>query len=62
MGLYPKFKATLKQLIRERSGATAIEYSLIAGLIFLAIAGSIRAFAESRDKVYEDISSAIEES
>lgn len=35
------------RFIRDESGAVAIEYGLICGLIFLVIVGSINAVADS---------------
>lgn len=57
--------AKAKKLFRvfrsEESGATAIEYSLIVGLIFLAIVASVRNFSNTTSDVYGEIQSAIED-
>ena len=37
------------RLMKDESGATAIEYGLICALIFLAIVGSINAFANAQN-------------
>jgi pilus assembly protein Flp/PilA len=42
--------------LRDRSGATAIEYGLIVLLIFLAIVGAIRGFGNSMTNMYTKIS------
>ncbi len=44
---------------RDEEGSTAIEYSLIAGLIFLAIVASVRAFTGSTNSMYNEISDAV---
>ncbi len=36
---------TIRRFLKDKSGATAIEYGLIAGLIFLAILASFTLFA-----------------
>jgi pilus assembly protein Flp/PilA len=45
----------------DDSGATAIEYSLIVGLIFLAIVGSIRSYTETTSVMYDELSTTISE-
>ena len=47
------------RLYRDDSGATAIEYGLIAGLVFLAIITAVGAFASQTDVMYDKISTAI---
>ena len=39
----------IKKFIRDNKAATAIEYGLICALIFLAIVGSINAFANAQN-------------
>ena len=57
------FSAQLRQrtsrFVDDENGATAIEYSLIAALLFLAIAGSIRAVMSSTDDMYDTISTTM---
>ncbi len=43
----------------DESGATAIEYSLIVGLIFLAIVTSVNTFASNTNTMYSEIASAM---
>ncbi len=54
----------LKQRVRafgeNESGATAIEYSLIVSLIFLAIIASVRAFSNSTSDMYDTIDEAMQ--
>lgn len=42
-------------LLRDRAGATAIEYGLICALLFLVFAGSVRYFANSTNGMYDKI-------
>lgn len=46
---------------QDESGATAIEYSLIVALIFLAIVSSVNAFTDNTKVMYSEISSALSE-
>ena len=48
-----------RRLARDERGATAIEYSLIVGLIFLAIITAVQNFATSTNDMYSEISSAL---
>lgn len=66
MGIRSKLAAGQRRLSglarefqRDDNGATAIEYSLIVGLIFLAIVAAVRAFASSSSEVYGEIDSNI---
>lgn len=43
----------------DRSGATSIEYSLVASLIFLAVVGSITAFGGSMADLFDFVVQAI---
>ncbi len=45
----------------DDSGATAIEYSLIVALIFVAIIAAVNSFADSTNDMYSEISSALVE-
>lgn len=42
-------------LVRERSGATAIEYGLIMAMIFLAIVAAVRLYASNVGDLYNNI-------
>jgi pilus assembly protein Flp/PilA len=46
-------------LVRSRSGATAIEYGLIAGLIGIAIVGGATALGESANDSYTAVSQQV---
>ena len=47
---------------RDEDGATAIEYAMIAGLVFLAIAGSVDRLADSVDTMFNFVSSNVDAS
>jgi pilus assembly protein Flp/PilA len=51
----------LARLRRDESGATAIEYGLIAGLIFLVILGALTAFADTSTGLFNRAMNAIRE-
>jgi len=48
-----------KSFFEDENGATAIEYSLIAGLLFLAIVGSVRAVTTSTSTMYDELADDI---
>ena len=50
-----------RALMRDKRGATAIEYSLIVGLIFLAIVASVRQFTSSTTAMYDEIATTMED-
>jgi pilus assembly protein Flp/PilA len=43
----------------DDNGSTAIEYSLIVGLIFLVIVAAVTSFANTTSDMYGDISSSL---
>ena len=49
--------ASLKKLIRDESGATAIEYGLIAALISVAAIGAFTAVGSSLNGIFTTVSS-----
>ncbi len=49
----------LKKLIRDESGATAIEYGLIAGLVSVAIIGALQALGTQLNTNFGTITTAI---
>ena len=53
------FKTRLKKLAADEGGATAIEYSLIAALVVVAILGGLSAVANSNDANYKLIEEKI---
>lgn len=55
---------SLKSLVddfkQDDNGATAIEYSLIVGLIFLAIVAAVRSYTESTSAMYNEIDETLQ--
>jgi len=52
---------TIKSMLRDESGATAIEYGLIASLIVIAIIGSLNTFANESNAMFDKVSTAVQE-
>jgi pilus assembly protein Flp/PilA len=51
-----RFVATLRALLADTRGATAVEYGLIVALIFLAILAAVRGFGVSVSNMYNKVS------
>jgi len=51
----------IRDMIVDESGATAIEYALILGLVTLAIVGSINDLSNSLGNMYDAISDKVVE-
>ena len=49
----------LKILLRNRAGATAIEYGLIVSLVFLAIVASFRTVADENNGIWARVTAAV---
>ena len=49
----------IRRFLNNESGATAIEYALICGLIFLVIVSSVTLFASRVSGTFAKISSAV---
>ena len=49
----------IARMLKDESGATAIEYGLIAALICVAIIGGLSTLGSNMDTMYVTISSAI---
>jgi len=49
----------IRRFLNDESGATAIEYALIAGLIFLAIVGAIIPIGTSLSGMFSDVSAGL---
>lgn len=45
----------LRELGKDRRGATAIEYALIMALVFLAMIAGVRAFAEGTIRMWDNV-------
>jgi pilus assembly protein Flp/PilA len=52
-------KARVGKFLNETSGATAIEYGLIAALIALAIIAAVTAVGTDLDALFDSISAAL---
>jgi len=50
-----------KRFLTDESGATAIEYGLIACLIFLAIVTAVHYFIDNTEAMYQRIGDAVDE-
>lgn len=50
---------TINRLINDESGATAIEYGLIAGLVAVAIIAALTALGGSLSDLFTDISDTV---
>lgn len=48
-----------RRFAADASGATSIEYALIAGFVFLVAVGSIRVYASKVGQVYTNIGNTI---
>ena len=55
----PNLQATLRQYFREESGATAVEYGLIIGLIALSIVGGLTAIATSINSTFNTVETTL---
>lgn len=53
--------ALIRRFLGDQRGTTAVEYGLIAGLIFLVIVTSVTAFGNKTTGVMNDVATAIDE-
>ncbi len=51
---------TLRSFIRDESGATAIEYGLIAALVSVAAIGALTSMGGSLDTMFTSVSSTLD--
>jgi pilus assembly protein Flp/PilA len=51
---------TISRLLRDQSGATAIEYGLIAALIAVVIIGAVRVVGTSLQTTFTSVSNALQ--
>jgi len=49
----------IRRFLKDDSGATAIEYGLITGMIFLVIVSSVTLFASKATATFDKISAAV---
>ncbi len=50
---------TIARFLKDESGATAIEYGLIVGLIFLVIVSAVTYYTDRTNAMYQKISTAV---
>ncbi len=50
---------TIRNLLKNKSGATAIEYGLIAALIAVAIIGAVTTLGTDLTATFEDVSGGL---
>jgi pilus assembly protein Flp/PilA len=50
----------IKRFLREESGATAIEYGLIAGLVAVAIITALTMLGGSLDNLFSDVATQVD--
>ena len=48
-----------KSFLQDESGATAIEYGLIAGLVAVAIIAALTALGSSLDELFSSVASTV---
>ena len=51
---------TLRQFVRDESGATAIEYGLIAALVSVAAIGALSALGDSLQAIFSFVSTTLD--
>jgi pilus assembly protein Flp/PilA len=52
-------KTLLNRFVRDESGATAIEYGLLAALIAVVIIGAVRALGVQLDAIFDAVTAAL---
>ncbi|SDV51167.1 pilus assembly protein Flp/PilA [Chitinasiproducens palmae] len=53
------FRSTVGRFIADETGATAIEYGLIAGFVSVAIIGALGTISTSLTSIFDGISTAL---
>jgi pilus assembly protein Flp/PilA len=51
----------IKSMLRDESGATAIEYGLIVSLIVIAMMGALSTFANEANDMFDEIETNVSE-
>ena len=49
----------VKRLVSEESGATAVEYGLIAGLVAVAVIAALTALGDSLNSLFSDVADTV---
>ena len=52
--------STIRHFVRDESGATAIEYGLIAALVSVAAIGALSALGDSLQAIFSFVSSTLD--
>lgn len=50
-----------RAMLRDRRGATAVEYGLILALIFLAMVGAVAGLADTTTTMWNNVSTRVQE-
>jgi len=53
------YLSLLRRLAADESGATAIEYAIMVGMIFLAVVGAVEYFTSRTNAMYNYIEASI---
>jgi pilus assembly protein Flp/PilA len=51
----------IRRFLRDERGTTAVEYAVIAGLIFLVIIGAIQPIGQTLQETFGDVQTGFEE-
>jgi pilus assembly protein Flp/PilA len=54
-------RQTLRALVADESGAAAIEYGLIAGLVSVAAIAAMSSLGDSLQELFDSVASALED-
>jgi pilus assembly protein Flp/PilA len=60
MGGFSAMFETFKKLIQDESGATAIEYGLLAGLISIVIIVAVTSAGEALDLIFTTVATTLQ--
>ena len=60
MNIFKPVCGKLSRFLGEDGGSTMIEYALIIGLIFLAIAGALKNYASETGSFYSELASTMQ--
>ena len=52
----------IKVFLKDTSGATAIEYGLIAALVCVAIIGALESFSTQNARIWNDVATSVSDS
>ncbi|MXP29223.1 Flp family type IVb pilin [Porphyrobacter algicida] len=49
----------ISRILRDESGATAVEYGLIVALVFLVMLGAVQAFGKNTISMWNNVSTTV---